>query len=187
MEKSAKTEDAALVKMLIHRDPESVGVLYDRYASSLYGVIRRIIFNDVIAEEILAESFVKAIENMNHYNPSRLSFFTWLLIICRNLSLERMRKDNSLSHSYGQAIDQILQTGDSMTGLHYQRLPVQMIDLEKKIEVEYKVIIDLLFLRGLSQHDTARKLNIPLGTVRTRSHAAIHKFKAVFSENKIEE
>jgi RNA polymerase sigma-70 factor (ECF subfamily) len=187
VEKSAKTEEAALVKMLIHRDPESVGILYDKYAAASYGVIRRIIFNDAIAEEILAESFVKAIENINHYNPSRLNFCTWLLNISRNLSLERMRKENTLNNSYGQAIDQILQTGDSMTSLHYQREPSEVNEAGFKIAVEYKVIIDLLFLRGLSQHDTARKLNIPLGTVRTRSHAAINKFKAVFSENKIEE
>jgi RNA polymerase sigma-70 factor (ECF subfamily) len=50
----------------------------------------------------------------------------------------------------------------------------------RKLEPEYKQIIDLLFFGGYTQSEAAEKLNLPLGTVKTRSRAAIQKLRYNF-------
>ena len=52
------------------------------------------------------------------------------------------------------------------------------------LEPEYRKIIDLLYFEGYSQSEAAEKLNIPLGTVKTRSRAAIQKLKIIFLNDK---
>jgi DNA-directed RNA polymerase specialized sigma24 family protein len=152
-----KIPDEQLVKLLSTPGSEWEGVLYDNYAAVLYGVIYRIVRSEPAAEQILYEAFQKIKENIQHYDVAHGKLFLWMINICRALALNsELKKENVPAHSISV-----------MRGISY------------RLETDYKVLIDLLFVQGYSQVEVAEELNIPLGTVKARSRAAIQKLRTL--------
>jgi RNA polymerase sigma-70 factor (ECF subfamily) len=78
------------------RDPEAMGILYDRYGKAAYSLILRIVHEQQAAEDVLAETFVKAwnqIERLAHESKDRQSpdLGLWVLLLARNHAVESLR------------------------------------------------------------------------------------------------
>ena len=72
---------------------QSVGLLYDKYASALSGIISRITNNEKLAEEILNITFVKLWNQIGTFNSSNTSLFTWLINITRQTAFYDIRTE----------------------------------------------------------------------------------------------
>ena len=66
-------------------------LFYDRYSAALYGVIFRIVKAEDETEDVLQEAMVKIWNAFASYDPSKGRLFTWVLNICRNLSIDKIR------------------------------------------------------------------------------------------------
>ena len=64
--------------------------------------------------------------------------------------------------------------------MSYNPDTIGLKEMVKKLDSEYRQIIDLIFFEGYSQSEASEKLGIPLGTVKTRSRAAIMKLRQQF-------
>ncbi|MCP5893875.1 sigma-70 family RNA polymerase sigma factor, partial [Klebsiella pneumoniae] len=76
-------------------------LLYDMYSKSLYGIIFNLLKDKEESEDVLQEVFVKIWKNIDSYNDSKGRFFTWILNIARNSSIDRLRSkshNNSLKN-----------------------------------------------------------------------------------------
>ena len=153
---NTKIHDDQIIKLLAAPDDNWAGILYDNYAAILYGVIYRIVRNESVAEEILIESFQRIRSNIQHYDAMRGKLLIWMINICRSLALNK----------------QVTKENDNRTGGVYS-----FPGLSNKLEHDYKVLLDLLFIKGYSQVEVAEELNIPLGTVKTRSRATLQKLR----------
>ena len=148
-------------------------VFYDRYSAALYGAIFRIVKAEEEAEDVLQEALVKIWNAFATYDPSKGRLFTWVLNICRNLSIDRIR---SRQHRVGSRTDSL---DDSLTALT-QAAPttfrpehIGLREITQGLIPEQRVIIDLLYFEGFTQSEAAEHLNLPLGTVKTRARTAI--------------
>jgi RNA polymerase sigma factor (sigma-70 family) len=170
-------EEEKLLKLLAAGDISAIEFLYDHYASSIYGFII-ININDVkISEEILIETMYKIWKSFPQYDSSKNRFFNWMINICREIVIEKMRSKKLSFQNNNQDIERNVLSSNSITNKN--NVP-EINEMKKKLEPEYYRVIDLLFINGNSQSEVAEKLNIPLGTVKTRSHAAIQKLKMLF-------
>ena len=87
------TQDELLV--LIHKkDEKAFTYLYDMYSKSLFSVINVLVKNREEAEDVLQEVFVKIWKNIDSYNESKGRFYTWILNIARNTSIDKLRSKN---------------------------------------------------------------------------------------------
>jgi RNA polymerase sigma factor (sigma-70 family) len=68
--------------------------LYDRYSAALFGFICKMVKNKNIAEELLQEAFIKAWKNIDAYDASKESLFTWLLRIANNTCVNYTKTTN---------------------------------------------------------------------------------------------
>jgi RNA polymerase sigma factor (sigma-70 family) len=180
--KKVKIEEAVLVKMLAVRNEKAMEILYDNYSAALYGVIQRIVQNDEIAEDVLQEAFVKIWNNFLQYDASKGRLFTWMINICRNLSIDKVRSKEFTNQNKNQSIEKSVSSYNQLVTASYNPDTIGIKEIVDKLEPEYYQIIDLLFFKGYSQSEAAEKLNIPLGTVKTRSRAAIQKLKGIFQK-----
>lgn len=166
--------------MLSERNTEGIEILYDNYASALYGVINRIVQRDEISEDVLQETFLKIWNNFSQYDPSKGRLFTWMINIARNLAIDKVRSKEFSQNQKNHPLS------DSVSNTDFQKQPafnpetIGLKEMVNKLESEYRQIIDLLFFGGYTQNEAAEKLNIPLGTVKTRSRAAIMKLRQQF-------
>ena len=184
MAKRIKIEEEKLVKMLVERNTKALEILYDNYSSAMYGVIYRIVQNDVAAEDLLQEAFVKIWTNFLQYDAGKGRLFTWMLNVCRNLSIDKIRSKDFANQNKNQTLEKNVSFEDSLITAPYNPDTIGIKEIVGMLEPEYRKIIDLLYFEGYSQSEAAEKLNIPLGTVKTRSRAAIQKLKIIFLNDK---
>ncbi|HEY0054718.1 MAG TPA: sigma factor [Pedobacter sp.] len=91
-----------LIKGLQNKTSNCYEVLYDMYASSLFGVIIKIVKDIKVAEDTLSETFVKIVNSFDQYDSSKGKLFTWMINIARHESIDKLRSEehrNSLRNS----------------------------------------------------------------------------------------
>jgi RNA polymerase sigma-70 factor, ECF subfamily len=170
-----------LVTDLKGNDKVAFSVLYDSYAAALFGVISRMVTDKDIAEELLQDTFIKIWKHIDLYNATKGTLFTWMLNIARNTCKDYFRSkqhrfkmqvtENGLEYLENKA------TGDC---LNYREALKDVKQLAQKLDVKYKKIIDLVYFLGYSQQEVATLLNIPLGTVKTRSCMALKILREIY-------
>jgi RNA polymerase sigma factor (sigma-70 family) len=175
-----KISEEELVQLLKDRNQNAVGILYDNYASALYGVILRIVQNEEIAEDVLQDAFVKIWNSFPQYDSSKGKLFTWIVNLARNLAIDKVRSKDFINSTKNQSIDKIVSFVEMDNQQNYNPELIGLNEMVNKLDPEQKKIIDLLYFGGYTQAETAEKLEIPLGTVKTRARMAINKLREMF-------
>jgi RNA polymerase sigma-70 factor (ECF subfamily) len=93
---------AGLIVRALQGDQIAYATLYDRYAPGLYRLAYSILLVEQDAEDVLQESMVYAFRNLDHYDPERGAFRTWLCTItisrCRNARRRKWLPTVALTH-----------------------------------------------------------------------------------------
>lgn len=161
-----------LVQRLQNHDEAAMTVLYDKYSAALYGVILRIVKSEALAEDVMQESFVKIWSSMGQYNQEKGRLFTWIINIARHAAIDKIRSKEFRVGSKKRPIE------DSPANYFHSQYDVRPDDigikeLVGKLNPEQKKIIDMMYFDGYTQSEVAEELAIPLGTVKTRTRAAM--------------
>ncbi len=77
-----------------NKDTKAFDVLYNYYHASLLGVIYTIVRDQDLAKDVLQEVFVKIWRNSESYSAEKGRFFTWILNIARNTTIDKTRSKN---------------------------------------------------------------------------------------------
>ncbi|WP_268225016.1 RNA polymerase sigma factor [Sinomicrobium oceani] len=167
-----------LITQLCQGNEKAFERIYELYSRSIYGIIFSIIRDEEVSEEILQDVFLKIWHEASSYDPEKGRFFTWILNIARNASIDKLRSKefkNSQMNVKGEYFSDILESGNAVTG------KIDAIGLQKYIDIlgpMCKKLIDMLFFKGFTQKESAKELQIPLGTVKTRNRMCINKLRA---------
>lgn len=172
MKKINYTEDE-LVSLLKNKDTVAFDVLYDNYSSSLFGIISRIIPAEEIAQDILQDVFVKIWKSIDMYDNTKGRLYTWMLNIARNTSIDYSRSKQFKSETKNQDIDNSVYEVNKQKSSTFNTDTIGLKEEVTKLKDDYRILIDLIYFKGFTQEETAKELNIPLGTVKTRVRAAI--------------
>lgn len=173
MSTKLKYSEAELVELLAEGNRQAFAVLYENYSRALFGVVKRNIQDDEIAEDLLQEAFVKIWNNRRMYDASKGRLYTWMLNITRNTSIDYLR-------SRQNKMDERIR-GNENTVLEMSRsgnveLNIDRIGIKKIVDTlkdDQRILINLAYFEGYTQEEMAEKLSIPLGTIKTRMRAAL--------------
>ena len=104
-----RKEDKAQLALTIEQgNVENFSKLYDVYAPALTGIITRMANENILVQNILHSSFINAWQQIDRFNPSFGTFFTWLLRITRKTAFEFIAIDNSQNHQYANYVTTVL-------------------------------------------------------------------------------
>jgi len=160
-----------LVRLLQEKSKPAFSYLYDNYSGALYGIVLRILNNDEeTSQDILQESFVKIWKNIETYDRSKGTLFTWMLNITRNTAIDILR---TLKRHTIQSIDDNVYNIDRQHSHKTNEDNIGVKEMVNKLKPEYKIIIDLAYFGGYTQEEISEELKMPLGTVKTRARAAL--------------
>lgn len=147
-----------------------MSLLYDHYADTLYGLTKRILGDDQLAEDALQRSMLKIWQSINSYDPQRANLFTWMSVIVRNTALDQKRLKTYQAKQKTVPVDEIVYRSDT-------RFPdgssIDAARLLSGLEESNRIVLEYAYLRGYTQQEISDTLNIPLGTVKTRLRKAI--------------
>jgi RNA polymerase sigma-70 factor, ECF subfamily len=172
--------DHTTLERMARGDHEALAVLYDRHSRLVYSLAVRIVRDQGDAEDIVQEVFSQAWRQAGRYEARRGNVIAWLLNLTRSRAIERLRGRQSRPEAATESLLAI-----DMPDL---ALPVdEQLSLEgratrvraavKELSVLQRVAIELAFYEGLTHVEIAERLELPLGTVKTRIRQGLLKLK----------
>lgn len=168
--------DEHIIHLLQNSNKDGLSLLYDRYASALYGVIFRVLQNTEAAEEVLQDTVLKIWNNASKYDSTKGNLLNWMVNVARNAAIDRVRLK-----SFNTRNEQIENVSQLLEEAALNPETIGLKDLMKKLNPDQRIIVDLIYFEGYTQSEAAEALDIPLGTVKSRLYAAIHKLREMFS------
>ncbi|WP_420460232.1 RNA polymerase sigma factor [Neolewinella sp.] len=173
-----------LLELLLKKDEAGMRYLFDHYGGALNNIIGRIVTEPQICEEVLQDVLLRIWENADSYEPGKSRLFTWMARIARNAAIDRVRSKGYRQNGKTDGIDAIVVNHTTLS----ETMPVEHIGLAKLLDAldnNYRSIIDLLYFKDYTQAETAEALDLPLGTVKTRSRRALQKLRELLKNELI--
>jgi RNA polymerase sigma factor (sigma-70 family) len=170
-----------LVSKLKSRDTIAIQALYDMYSGALLGVISRIIQQTEVAEDVLQETFIKIWNSAESYDSSKGRLFTWMMNIARNLSIDKLRSKDFKNSAKNQDIDNNVDFIDAQKEVTFNTDVLGLKDIVTSLKPELNNVLNMVYFKGYTHTEAAEKLNLPLGTVKTRIRMAIMELRKHFN------
>lgn len=155
-----------MIFMLVQRNQQVISILYDRYAAVFYGVIKKAVGDEAVAEALMQDTFVKIWNYGAEYSVSNGRLFTWLLHLARNTAINYLRLKNEKG---------IIPTDECyVTKIANARATslfddLGFFDLLAELKPEQQALLDLLYFGGLTEQQASEALGIPLSSVKTNT------------------
>jgi len=173
------TSDGELIQRAAGGDRSAFEDLYRRYARPVFGFALRRLGDRGRAEDAVQETFASVWRSAGSYKPERGPGAPWLYAVARNAIVDRAR-------ARSETPAEIPETTAAEPGPP-ERAEQSWVAwrvhraLEELPEREHEVIA-LAYWSGLSQSEVAEYLGIPIGTVKTRTRAALARLADVLGE-----
>ncbi|MCU1246022.1 MAG: putative polymerase sigma factor, sigma-24 [Acidobacteria bacterium] len=173
----------ALVPAVALGDVAAFEALYDRYSSTLYAVLLRILGNPEDAQEVLQEAFVKVWTSAKMFDTVRGSETAWLISIARSRGIDRLRsrkiradRENDAGREVSIQSSFVVKAAGADEAIQSEERVAVRSALADLPEAQ-RVALELAYFEGLSQSEIAERLREPLGTVKTRMQLGMKKLR----------
>ncbi|HLM35613.1 MAG TPA: sigma-70 family RNA polymerase sigma factor [Gaiellaceae bacterium] len=168
--------DADLIQRAGDGDRGAFEALYRRYARPVFGLALRRLGDRGRAEDAVQETFASVWRSARTYRPDRGPGAPWLYAVARNAIVDRSRGRTDASGDVPERAadepDPAERTEQSWVAWRVHRALEELPEREREV-------IALAYWSGLSQSEVAEFLGIPLGTVKTRTRAALQRLAEV--------
>jgi RNA polymerase sigma-70 factor, ECF subfamily len=168
------TDEKQLVEQA-KSDPRAFTRLYDRYLDRIYAYVYRQTRDEMVAQDVTAVTFEKALRNIRRHRWQGVSFGAWLYSIARNEIAQHYRQQKRLldwqlpePHSNGRLPETAVQQREREQKVH--RALAQLNDLDRDI-------LGLRFFEGLENQEIAQILNCSTDNVYVRIHRALKRLR----------
>ncbi|NJN85079.1 MAG: sigma-70 family RNA polymerase sigma factor [Leptolyngbyaceae cyanobacterium SL_7_1] len=162
---------------------DALGKLYDRYSKLVYGLAFRVLGNSEEAEDITQEVFL-ALWRRDGYDPKRGSLNNFLMTMTRSRSIDKLR-------SRGAGL-RALQRIQGTVRSEWTAPPLEQVSIQERsqrvrealaqLSDNERQVLEIAYYEGLSQSEIAKRLDTPLGTVKTRSRQALLKLRQTLQD-----
>jgi RNA polymerase sigma-70 factor, ECF subfamily len=177
--------DSELMQRVCNKDSKALEVLYNRYSPILYTLIKKIVADKEIAEDILSDVFVIIWRKVDLFDFKSNDVYSWLITVTHNKAVDKIRRLRNSSEiepyndeyenlniipSLSKIIDPLdLETaGNIRNGLQ---------EALNKLTHAQQYVISLAYYEGLTQNEIAERLNIPVSTVKSKIKIALGNLK----------
>ena len=172
---AARTEgrvtDGTLLERIADGDNAAFDTLYRRFARPLFGLALRMLRDRSRAEDAVQETFAAIWRSAGSYRPERGPGAPWLYAVARNAIVDRARARGEATFAEPPEVissdagpDE--EAESSYVSWRVHRAVQDLPDHEREV-------LELAYWGGLSQSEVARFLDIPLGTVKTRTRSGL--------------
>ena len=181
MPEIVKYTEEELVALLKERQQNAFSYLYDHYSGALYNVILAIVPEHEQASDVLQEVFVKIWRMSESYDATRGRLFTWMMNIARNLSIDKLRSKDFKNSLKNQDIENNVSFVDEQNKVTFNPDVLGVKQLVDNLKPDLQAVLDLVYYKGFTHVEAAEKLDLPLGTVKTRIRLAIIELRRNFN------
>jgi RNA polymerase sigma factor (sigma-70 family) len=178
-------QDGQLVRLVAEKDADALEVLYERYGKVAYSLARRILTDEVLAQDVVQEVFLSLWRDAQRFDAGRGTLATYLLSMTHHRAVDVVRREENLRRR--RTSDEVLEfRPDPNPGVEAQAEAA-----ERRSEVRaalaqlppaQREALALAYFGGYTQREVATLVGVPLGTVKTRMAAGMRKLQQALRE-----
>lgn len=175
----------AWIAAVAEKDERALAALYDATCSRVFGLVRRIVRDTALAEEVVEAAYFQVWRQALRFDPARGKALTWLLAMARSRAIDALRRetrfrcealDEEAQHeAAGNAAgaDELLDAARHHADLHRALL---------LLGAQPRQLVSLAFFRGMSHEEIAQHTRLPLGTVKSQIRRALGSLRRLLGE-----
>jgi RNA polymerase sigma-70 factor, ECF subfamily len=183
-ETAEQVSDAVLASRVAQGDTVALEVLYDRHASTVLGIARKVIGDQGAAEDVLQETFWRLWKSAATFQAARGSFTGWLFRIARNLAIDAYRRQSVRPQTMPETAarepvldrmpDHAMDVAEQTQGMLKNR---QVRNALASLPDSQRQVIELAYFHGMTRQEIAEATGEALGTIHTRARLALQKLR----------
>ncbi|MGY1747278.1 sigma-70 family RNA polymerase sigma factor [Blastococcus sp. SYSU D00695] len=175
--------DAGIVSRLRAGDRSAVEDLYDRFRRPAFALARRVIGDDVLAEDVLQDAFLSVWRDPHAFDGTRGTFASWFLALVHHKAVDAVRREESQRRRQARAEQEAVREVPTavadveddawarLAGEQVRRALSGLPDAQREA-------LTLAYYGGYTQREVAALTSAPLGTVKTRMLAGMRRLRA---------
>ena len=176
----ADQDDRTLVSLVCASDPAALEALYGRYGRACYGLARRILTDEQLAQDVVQEVFLAVWRDASRFDASRGGFSTWLLSMTHHKAVDSVRREENLRKR--RTSSDVLETRESEAPKVDEAVwslvrRERVREALKGLPGPQREALALAYFGGYTQREIAGLTATPLGTVKTRMLAGMRRMK----------
>ena len=173
--------DAAVVDLVARAqagDTEAFGRLYDRYVDVVYRYVYYRVSSATLAEDLVSETFLRALRRMTSFTWQGRDFGAWLVTIARNLIADHFKSSRyKLEVTTGEMLDADRATDGPEGAVLDAMTNVTLLEAVKMLGPEQQECVVLRFLQGFSVTETALAMGKTDGAIKALQYRAVQSLK----------
>jgi RNA polymerase sigma-70 factor (ECF subfamily) len=168
-----RSEAADLVELVLSSargDQDAFADLYDQTSGRVYGIVWRVLRSPDHAAEVTQEVYTEVWRQATRYEPAKGSVLAWIATMAHRRAVDRVRSvTREVARDEHYAVTETGREVDHVWEGVEQRLDAQRVrkGLESLTPIQREALT-LAYFGGLTQNEIATRLQLPLGTVKTR-------------------
>lgn len=174
-------DELSLIRLAKQGDSEAFGVLYIRHMDAIYRYIYFRISDEVEAEDLTEEVFIRAWEALPNYQPVEFPFTSWLYRIAHNIVVDyhRRRKPELLPDLELHVLGRTPSSEDDVIQRHFS---ASLVDAIQTLDDEEQQVLVLRFVEGLSHREVSKAIGKTEGASRIIQHRALTALQKIMSK-----
>jgi RNA polymerase sigma factor (sigma-70 family) len=180
-----EARSARLIEGISRGDQDAFGMFFRLYGAAAFGLASRIIGDRGLAEEVVQEVFLSVWRKAGGYDPARGTVRSWILMQIHHRSVDVVRREeaerrrstsNAWPAEHEGGVDDVVEEA----WLSTRRVRVR--EALRHLSADHRTVIELAYFEGLTQTEVASQIKVPLGTVKSRTLAAMRRLRDVIGQ-----
>jgi RNA polymerase sigma-70 factor (ECF subfamily) len=168
---------APLMAKIAEGDRGALRALYEATSAKLFGVCLRILSSREESEDVLQDVYLTIWRRADRFDPARAGVMAWITTIARNRAIDRLRA----RHPMVQAEPETLEVADDAPGaetlLAASDEARRLADCLGELDERTRTVIRTAFFEGVTYEALARRMDAPLGTVKSWIRRGLARLK----------
>jgi RNA polymerase sigma-70 factor (ECF subfamily) len=186
MAEREELSDLELHRRLSGGDRAAFDELYRRYGAAAHGLALRVTAQETLAQEVVQDAFLALWRAPEAYDPARGAFRSFFLSLVHHRAVDVVRREERLRTRGERASNLEPVRGEDVAdevveGAYLSVRRKQVREALTILPPEQRQVVELAYFGGYTQSRIAEALGIPIGTVKTRTLAAMKKLRRALS------
>jgi RNA polymerase sigma-70 factor (ECF subfamily) len=175
--------DSEIIESVKNGNHSDYSLLIDRYKNRAFSMLKKMLRNEMDAEEVLQDSFLKAYSGLKNFREEA-KFSTWFYRIVYNTALTRISAKRRQTENEMSSIDDLpeLKSNDDYESSEKKDVSKFISDTIEQLPPKYASVINLYYIDGMSCEEVSDVMNISVPNVKVILHRSRNALKDLLIE-----
>lgn len=177
-EEFADASDAAIVVAIARYRQEALAEAYRRHAGAVFGLARRLLADQTMAEEVVQEVFLRLWNDPGRFDPERGTLRSYLLAQTHGRSVDVLRSEGARRQREEREARQTAEGGyDLELEVWDMAAAAKVREALSELSLQERLAIELAYFGGFTYREVAERLGEPEGTVKSRIRSGLRRLR----------